>query len=282
MQAKSTHHTSIVTIAVVAVVAVATCVLQVVAGDFPFYFFAFPMNLVVAVLWLLSLVELYRRREQSCIARFMLSMQATYASLALAAAGGVAVGVMAEAPTRTWPFVAMELFVMSHLVMVTLRGWRNSEGVRWRFVLNHAGLLLALGAGFWGAPDVEELRLPLVEGRPSSEAYTIDGRCVTLGYEVTLLDFEVDYFDNGVPSDFVARVDIAGVEVALRVNAPYRCRLGENIYIVNYEKDLVGRTCCIVQVVQDAWSPVMVAGVAMLLAGALLMFLQGVKRRMVR
>ena len=163
-------------------------------------------------------------------------------------------------------------------MLVTLRGWRNAEGVRWRFLLNHAGLLLALGAGFWGVPDVEELRLPLVEGHPTSDAYVSDGRSIPLGYEMSLLDFEAAYYDNGTPSDFAARVAIAGEEVTLRVNSPYRYRWGEDIYLVNYEKDLAGRTRCIVQVVRDRWATIIAAGVAMMLVGALLMFLQGARK----
>ena len=176
MQAIKSLHTAVVTVAFVAVVAVVTSLLQVVIGDFPVRFFAFPMNLVVAAVWLLLLTELYRRRADSRVAKYILSMEATYLALVLSAVGGVAVGVMAESPTRTWPFVAMMLFVVSHLVLVTLRGWRNRQGVRWRFLLNHAGLTLALCAGFWGAPDVQELRLPLVEGRPTSEAYVVEGQ----------------------------------------------------------------------------------------------------------
>ena len=236
------------------------------------------MNVVVAALWLLALTELYRRRRESAVAKYMLSMWATYLSLALAVVCGVVAGVMAELPTRKWWFVAALLFVMSHLVLVTLRGWRNADGVRWRFLLNHAGLLLALGAGFWGAPDVEELRLPLVEGRPTSDAYVSDGRSIPLGYEMSLLDFEAAYYDNGTPSDFAARVAIAGEEVTLRVNSPYRYRWGEDIYLVNYEKDLAGRTRCIVQVMRDRWATIIAAGVAMMLVGALLMFLQGARK----
>jgi hypothetical protein len=256
--------------------------LQYAFGDFSVEFFAFPMNVVVMAVWLLLLVELYRHRNGSTVAKYMLSMESTYLSLVLVAVGGVVAGVVAELPTRKWWFVAAMLFAMSHLALVTLRGWRNAAGVRWRFLLNHAGLLLALGAGFWGAPDVEELRLPLVEGRPCSEAYVREGRSIPLGYEMTLLDFEATYYANGTPSDFEARVDIAGEEVTLRVNSPYRYRLGEDIYLVNYEKDLAGRTRCIVQIVRDDWSPIMAVGVAMMLVGALLMFLQGARKEVRR
>lgn len=282
MQAIKSLHTAVVTVAFVAVVAVVTSLLQVVIGDFPVRFFAFPMNLVVAAVWLLLLTELYRRRADSRVTKYMLSMEATYLALVLSAVGGVAVGVMAESPTRTWPFVAMMLFVVSHLVLVTLRGWRNRQGIRWRFLLNHAGLTLALCAGFWGAPDVQELRLSLVEGRPTSEAYVVEGQSVPLGYDMELKEFSAQYFDNGVPSDFAAKVAIDGEEVTLRVNSPYSYRLGEDIYLVNYEKDLAGRTRCIVQVVRDRWCPVMVVGIAMMLLAAVMIFLQGAREEVRR
>ena len=278
MQIVKLHRTALVTTAIVVVGAVVTSILQTILGDFPVAFFAFPMNVVVVVLWLLVLADLYRRRRESPLAKYMLSMWATYLSLILAVVCGAVVGVVGELPTHKWWFVMAILFVMSHLLLVTLRGWRNVEGVRWRFLLNHTGLLIALGAGFWGAPDIAELRLPLVEGRPTSEAYVRDGKSIPLGYEMTLLDFDVAYHNNGTPSDFAARVAVADEEVTLRVNSPYRYRWGENIYLVNYEKDLAGRTRCIVQVVRDKWATIMAAGVAMMLVGALLMFLQGVRK----
>ncbi len=282
MQAVKSHHTALVTIALVAVGAVVTTILQAATGDFPVEFFAFPMNVVIAALWLLSLAELWRRRQGSAVAKYLLSPTATYLSLALAVACGVAAGVMAELPTRRWWFVVAILFVMSHLTLVTMRGWRNMVGVRWRFLLNHAGLLLALGAGFWGAPDIEELRLPLVEGRPTSEAYVREGCSVPLGYEMSLLDFKAEYYDNGTPLDFAVRVDIAGEEVTLRVNSPHCHRLGEDVYLVSYDRDLAGRTHCIVQIVRDGWAPIMAFGIVLMLVGAALMFVQGVRKEVVR
>lgn len=278
MQEKAHQKTHLVAVAVVAVVAAAAALLQAVVGAFPIEFFAFPMNIVVAVLWLLLLSELYRRHTNSPIAKFLLSQQATYLALICAVVGGVAVGVAHAEIARSWWFLAMLLFVMSHLVMITLRGWRNREGVRWRFLLNHAGLLVALFAGFWGAADVEELRVPLVAGRPTAEAYVREGRTILLDYEMELLDFESAYYDNGTPSDFAAEVKVDGVVTTLRVNSPYRVRLGEDIYLVNYEKDLVGRTRCVVQIVRDPWQAVLAAGIAMMLAGAMLMFLQGARK----
>lgn len=278
MQAKVPFKTNMAMIAIVAVCGVVAVILHFVAGAFPIEFFAFPMNLVVAALWLLALSELYRRRAESKVAEFMLSQQATYLSLVFSVVGGVAVGIAHTKLTQSWWFVAMMLFVMSHIVMITLRGWRNQQGVRWRFLFNHAGLLLALFAGFWGAPDVEELRVPLVEGRPTSEAYVREGQSLPLGYEMELLDFESSYFENGVPSDYVAEVKIDGAEVTLRVNNPYCYRLGEDIYLVNYEKDLAGRTHCIVQIVRDPWQLAMTVGVVMMLVGAVLMFLQGARK----
>lgn len=266
------------TIVIVAIVLAVSALLQVALGDFPIAFFAFPMNLVVAALWLLLLSELYRRRANSPIAKFLLSQQATYLALLCAVVGCVTVGVAHAEIARSWWFVAMLLFVMSHLVMITLRGWRNHEGIRWRFLLNHAGLLVALFAGFWGAADVEELRIPLVEGHPTSEAYIREDRTIPLGYEMELLDFESAYYENGTPSDFAAEVKVDGVTTTLRVNSPYRYRFGEDIYLVNYEKDLVGRTRCVVQIVRDPWQVALVVGIVMMLAGVMLMFLQGARK----
>jgi hypothetical protein len=214
----------------IVVIVVVITILEITVGSFPTTLFTFPLNILCMGLWLLAIFYAYRNRDTSSIAKFMLSRKATWLSLFIMAVIGIVLGLERKPSSDAWAVVVGILFVLSHLTFVLLRGWKSGDGIRWRFSITHLGLWLALGAGFWGAPDVEELRLPLVEGRPCSEAYVRDGRSVPLGYEMTLLDFEAAYYDNGTPSDFVARVDIAGEEVTLRVNSPYRYHWGDRGY----------------------------------------------------
>ena len=145
----------------VALVAVAllSLVLDVTVGSFPYHIFAFPLNILTLVLWLLLIVRAYRNRKGSIFAQFMLSRTVTWVSLSIMALIGIVLGLQRTPASTSWCVVVGLLFVLTHLAFVALRGWRNRDGIRLRFILTHLGLWLALGAGFWGAPDREQLRV---------------------------------------------------------------------------------------------------------------------------
>lgn len=42
--------------------------------------------------------------------------------------------------------------------MITIHACRHRKQARWRFILNHTGLWLALFAGFLGSSDTQTLR----------------------------------------------------------------------------------------------------------------------------
>jgi cytochrome c biogenesis protein ResB len=189
-------------------------------------------------------------------------------------------GLQRHPAVMSYPFVVAVLYVLTQLTMVIMRGWRNAAGVRWRFVCNHVGLWLAVMAGFWGAADNDILRTMVVAEQPSREAYYVDGRMTLLQYEMQLVDFRAEYFDNGTPSSYEADVAIDGRVVTLSVNNPYARTWSEDIYLVGYEPH--GQSvACVVQVVRQPWKWPMAAGIVLLIVGAILMFVQGPQKRSV-
>lgn len=261
-------------------IAIASFALQHLIGDFPVALFSFPLNILTLALWLAVLVWLYRSRHSSKVAQSLLSMRATILSLLLMVALGITFGVQQKPLTTSWAATAALLFTLSHLVMITLRGWRNSEGKpRIRFILNHLGLALALSAGFWGAPDREELRVIIERDTPTNIAYTKEGSRSILDYEMAMTDFAIEFFDTGAPSSFEAKVCVDGEDVTLRVNHPYNRTFSETIYLISYDGEQpTDARYCILEVVREPWRWVTVAGIVMLIAGAILMFIQGKNR----
>ena len=164
---------------VVVVMAIALFLVQRLFGEFPLWFFAFPMNLLVGALWLALVWEGYRRRATILSMQYLLSAEATYIALALAATIAVVLGLQSSPSTTSWPVVGGTLFVLTVLTLVILRGWRNGDGVRWRFLVTHCGLWLALVAMFFGAPDKQILRMQL-NCTPSREAINERGERVYL------------------------------------------------------------------------------------------------------
>ena len=247
---------------------------EVCLGSFPVGIFRFPLNVLVLALWAMLMTMLYRGRAHNACARFMLSREATWLSLAMVVAIGITLGLERKPSSTAWPTVCSLLFVQSHLLLVVLRGWRNKKGIRWRFCLTHIGLLLALGAGFWGAPDREQLRTP-VHHYPSSEAYTMEGEERRLPYTLELKDFRIEHSENGTPTHYEAQLMVDDAMVTLRVNHPYARTISEKIYLVSFSTRPSGECYAIVEIVSEPWQWLSATGILMLIAGAMLLFMQG-------
>ena len=238
-------------------------------GAFPMWFFTAPMNLLIVALWLLLLWEGFRRRATLPIVQYLLSAEATYIALAVATTIALTLGLQSTPATTSYPVVGGLFYVMTTLSLVILRGWRNEKGVRWRFLITHMGLWLAVTSTLLGASDKAILRAE-VGAEPTSEVVNEQGKKSYLDYELRLEKFEVENSENGTPQMFRATVAIDNNSVEIEINSPYSQRYGEDIYLVSYEGEK-----CILQIVREPWRGVTVVGVAMLLLGALMLFLQG-------
>ena len=246
-------------------------------GSFPVGLFRFPLNILALALWVVLLTMLHRNRTTNACSRFMLSSTSTWVSLAMIVAVGIVLGLEREPSTTAWPTIVSLLFVQSHLLFVILRGWRNRKGIRWRFCLIHIGLLLALGAGFWGAPDREQLRTA-VHHFPSNEAYTMEGVHQFLPYTIELKDFCIQQSASGAPTHYEAQIMVDGRVVTLQVNHPYARTLSEKIYLVSFAASPHGERYAIIEIVNEPWQWMSATGIIMLIAGAVLLFIQGPKR----
>lgn len=259
--------------------------LQFLTGDFPVHTFAFPLNLLLFLLWAFIVAMLWKDRKKSGFMRFMLSPGATYCAVGLFLAFCLAVGVTGYRwITGTWPFVAFFLYFQTVLACVILRGWREPTAtgarlgaVRWRFIFLHAGLLVAVASAFWGAPDEETLKLQAFKNVPVTEAFGQDGTTSWLDHTLTLTDFTVRYGADGMPEDYRAVVGVNDENVELRVNHPYMLTLGESLYLSGY--DVAQGEYCVLQVVREPWRYGTLAGIVIMLLGALLLFLGGPRFR---
>ena len=252
-------------------------VAQLCLGNFPVDLFCFPLNILVLALWMMLITMMYRDRGNNACSRFMLSRGATWLSLAIMVALGVTLGLEREPSTTAWPVVLTIFFVLTHICFIVLRGWRNAKGIRWRFCLVHIGLLLALGAGFWGAPDRQQLRMA-VHRYPSNEAYTMDGELRPTPYTVELYSFRMEHADNGAPTHYEAEIKVDDKKVMLFVNHPYARTLSEKIYLVSFGTSPYGERYAVIEIVNEPWQWLSATGIIMLIAGAILLFVQGPRK----
>lgn len=262
-------------------------ILQYFSGNFPVFLMAFPLNLICAVLWFGSMFMLWRKHRKSMFVRFMLSPGATFWAIFLFVDACIVLGLTGERSiTTTWVFITILLYLQTVLFFVIVRGWREQTptgarlgSIRWRFLLNHVGLLLALGAGFWGAPDTEILRLRAYEDEPVTKAILPGVGPVGIDHELVLNEFKLERYENGVPSLYEARMTIDGDDVSIKVNHPYRLGFGKDLYLTGYDASSEdGAVCCIMQIISEPWKYWAFAGIIMMLAGAFMLFLQGPRR----
>lgn len=239
-------------------------------------FFAFPLNLLLALIWAAGCFMLWKYRRHGRLMRFLLSPAATLTSFVLLVATCFWIGLSGDRDFVTsLVFVCLLLYVQTVLLLVTFRGWRRGDGViRWRFLLIHAGLLLALGSGFWGSPDSSEIRVAIGKGESVREGYYIDGRRGILAYELTLKDFDAKYSLEHKPVHYEAIVAVDGAEpVKITVNHPCNVRLGESICLTS-----VSNSGCVLQIVREPWRYFTLAGILMLIAGAFMLFIRAQKK----
>lgn len=266
-------HKVVVTESIVVAVVVATALLlQWLVGSFPLDIFTSPLNIIALALWVIITYILYKNRESSTLAQSLLSIRATWLSLGSMAAIGIYLGLQSEPNSTAWLVVVAILFTLTHLLLVTMRGWRTPKGIRWRFTLLHAGLIIALGAGFWGSPDREQLRALVTYDKTTTHAYHLDGTATTLDYTLGLKELDAKYSEGGAPTHFEATVAVNNEAVTLSVNHPYNRTFAEKIYLVSIDPN---GTYCIVEIVREPWQWASLVGILLLLAGAVMLFIRG-------
>ena len=99
------------------VIALVIITLQATVGAFPVTLFAFPLNILVMILWLVAIAYTYRNRTTSHIAQFMLSRKATWLSLFIMAVIGIAVPFF-----NTWAVIIPLFFPR---ISILLRGFKK-------------------------------------------------------------------------------------------------------------------------------------------------------------
>lgn len=259
---------------------------QFLTGNIPLTFLSFPLNLILALIWAVAMISIWKTRRKSLFVDFMLSRGATFSAIVLFLSFSLAIGLSGERSlVSTWVFAAVMLYFQTVLLYVILRGWRAQTmtgarlgTIRWRFLLNHLGILLAVSSAFWGAPDSEVYRIRAIRDVPVREAFSMEGTMEWLPFEIRLKDFNIETYSNGVPSMYEAHLYVDGEDASLKVNQPYSIGLGKDLYLVGFDNMYDGDSC-ILQIVYEPWRYAALVGVIMMLAGAFLLFAGGPRIR---
>lgn len=186
-----------------------------------------------------------------------------------------------------WPFVLAYVYVTLIVGLTTLRRLskivsmlagpnRSLRIADIAFVLNHAGLFLALTCATLGNPDLQRLKMITTLGAFEWRGVDDSGLLHNLPVAIELKRFIMESYDDGSPRRFASDIHVRtkrgkDFEATVDVNHPVEVD-GWKIYQYSYDtKAGADSRISIFELVRDPWLPYAYAGIIMMLAGALFM-----------
>ena len=168
------------------------------------------------LLWLAVLWVLFKEKRDSAVSSVLLSFHTTVILLSAFLAACLVQGFSSVKLTGTWWFTAIVFALLSHLFMVIIRGSIRPRPFRARFLLNHAGLFLALAGGLFGSPDTQRWRTIVKLAEPVTEAVDTDGNLIRMPYRLQLTGFCVDSYRDGRPGNYEVTLTAQDKKASLR------------------------------------------------------------------
>ena len=153
------------------------------------------------------------------------------------------------------------------------------------FLLNHLGLFIALTTATLGSADMQRVKMITAIGEPEWRAMEQSGAIKEMEIAIELKKFIMETYDNGAPKRFASEIQILtksgkNIETIVEVNKPYEVD-GWKIYQYGYDTQMGAQSqISILELVSDPWLPWVYTGFYMMLAGAALMTLEVLWRRL--
>ena len=258
--------------------------------------FAWPVNGIALAGFLALISAFFLLRNKVYAFRFMGTLRSAIPVLVYAVALTVVMGLTQQEKEGTWlhgmlsfwPFVLVYAYMALILGLVVVkrtgRLLRHFSIADCSFLLNHAGLLIALTTATVGNADMERLRMIAVVGEPEWRAMTDKGFMKELPLTIELKSFIMETYDDGSPRRFASELEITtkkgkSLSATVDVNKPIEVE-GWKIYQYGYDPQAGSMSqMSILELVRDPWLPAVYTGIYMMLGGALCMFVFGRRRK---
>lgn len=253
---------------------------------------AFPVNVILLLAFLALLGGMYALRRRVPLFEWLMHLPAAVAALGQALVLTLVMGLVMQRDGGIpwlsqmlgfWPFVLTYAWVAVVVGLASVNHLLRFRVKEIPFLLNHAGLFLALVCGALGGADRQELRMTVREGETVHLAEDRAGAVREPGLAVELHDFIMEEYPlqpgdrMRVPRRFASAVTVhtqsGGVsDAVVEVNKPLKAD-GWKIYQYGYDESAgTGSRISILQLVRDPWLPFVFAGICLMLAGALSLF----------
>ena len=273
--------------------------LQLSVGPVLWDAFAWPANGLVLSSFFVMLTAMVYLRKKVYAFQWMTTYQAAIPAMVYAVVLTIIMGVTRQQVNGTWlnnmlsfwPFVLIYVYLTVILGLTIHRRLRRlfrGQGTMKHdipFLLNHLGLFIALTTATLGSADIQWVKMITAIGEPEWRAMEQSGAIKEMEIAIELKKFIMETYDNGAPKRFASEIQILtksgkNIETIVEVNKPYEVD-GWKIYQYGYDTQMGAQSqISILELVSDPWLPWVYAGFYMMLAGAALMTLEVLWRRL--
>ena len=269
--------------------------------------FAWPANGMVLAGFLALIALIFILRKKVYAFRFLGTYQAAIPAMVYAVVLTIIMGLTRQQVDGTWlnnmlsfwPFVLIYMYIAVILGIIILRRIFNfplgrrtlaTNGTQEfsifnlkkdiPFLLNHLGLFLALTTATLGNADMQRVKMITTIGEPEWRTLTAQGSIKEMPLAIELKKFIMETYDDGSPKRFASEIQILtktkkNIETTVDVNKPYEVD-GWKIYQYGYDTQMGAQSqISILELVSDPWLPLVYTGIYMMLAGAVVLLLQG-------
>ena len=270
--------------------------LQLAVGGVAWAAFAWPANGIVLAAFLAIAAALFVLRRRVYAFRFIATYQSAIPTLVYAAILTTVMGLTRQTVDGKWlsnmlsfwPFVLIYVYMALTLALVILKQLRavmthRSLSTLRPSLLLHLGLFIALTTATLGNADISRVKMICGVDEPEWRAVTNEQAIIELPLAIELKQFIMEVYDDGSPKRFASDIQVLtqsgkNIKATVDVNKPVEVD-GWKIYQYGYDQQAGARSrISIFELVRDPWLPAVYTGIFMMLAGALLMFVFGVRR----
>ena len=272
---------------------VAGLMLELSAGPVAWDAFTWPANAIVLACFVLLIALMHLLRSKVYAFRFLSSLDAAIPALCYATVLTVVMGLTRQTVNGKWlndmltfwPFVLIYVYLTVIVGLLVLRRCKITD---WRrdlpFLLNHLGLFIVLTTATLGNADLQRMKMITAVGDPEWRVMDQKQQIVELPLAIELQRFIMETYDDGSPKRYASEVNILtatgkNIHTTIDVNKPASVD-GWKIYQYGYDTKKGSLSeISIFELVRDPWLPYVYAGIYMMLGGAVLTFILGVRRK---
>ena len=255
--------------------------------------FVWPVNGIVLVGFMALIIAMHLLRKKVYAFRFLSTCQAAIPVMCYAVVLTVVMGLTRQTENGRWlnsmltfwPFVLTYVYMAVIVGLVVLKSVVRMKSVsKIVAALFHLGLFITMTTATLGNADVQRLKMITITGESEWRALDQQGRVREMPLAIELKKFIMEAYDDGSPKRFASEIQVLTktgkkIETTVDVNKPVEVD-GWKIYQYGYDTSMGAMSkMSILELVSDPWLPCVYLGIYMMLAGGVLMFVSGVRRK---